>query len=286
MDAKKSVQFADAHTFYFHPDPFLDANVLRASLHRRSVETALLRQPGAHLDAVRRLIASWREHPVSVVYGNLGRQPFLLTYYLDLCFGPEEVVRVTCDWPLASDYYHPTPPDEPVDFWVVVEPYFGYTVHKTPQARHLIVLTSHLNLSYSRKDARYYFLNLSNVRTTRLPDPNLRQPEPFRPPVFHHQNYAGRLPDAILLDVSEAPCAHEAYLRALTGREMIGRRPYQIRMSDRDRAILKRALEVNGERVEQLRRRGAWTLFSPFPEGIRSMGYFLCSFLDRPRTTS
>jgi hypothetical protein len=77
---------------------------------------------------------------VTIVFGNLGRHPQLLTYYLNFCF-PNELLRIESKLD--------TQKKSPCDVCILVEPYFGATIIKPSDAKHLIVMTSHLILNWS-----------------------------------------------------------------------------------------------------------------------------------------
>lgn len=94
-----------------------------------------------------------KRRPVTVVFGNLGRLPHLLSYYLDLCFEPNEEIRV------LSEFWEETNLDDSYeddgtycDVLIMMEPKFGTKIYKPSYAKRLIVLTSHLILQIDDKE--------------------------------------------------------------------------------------------------------------------------------------
>lgn len=102
-----------------------------------------------------------RRQPVTVVYGNLGRYPKLVQYYLDVIYGEKEVIAIR-----VGTHHVDDPIDEssierfrsPIEcyaddeysacdvlFWI--EPQWDATVERPERARRMIVLTSHLQLN-------------------------------------------------------------------------------------------------------------------------------------------
>lgn len=111
-----------------------------------------------------------RRRPVTVVYGNLGRYPKLVQYYLDVVYSEKEAIAIRVgthrvDDPIDEDaiaayrsaiehYADDERSTCDVLFWI--EPRWGATVERPRRARRLIVLTSHLRL------------NLLNVEETQV----------------------------------------------------------------------------------------------------------------------
>ena len=239
----KSVHFNSHNIIFYYSceSDFRDTDFIRESNHRKRVEEYLIKYPTSELEQIKQLIALWRNKDISIVLGNLGRQPYLLNYYLDLCFGPEEIIKVICDWNISMDYQSESEKD--ADFLFRVEPYFGYTVHKDPSVKHLIILTSHLSLCCWGDKIKPNYLYLSNMDISRLPDPHLQPTGSFKPLIFHEQIYDRNLPDKVLLDVSDSKTAHEAYLRLLTGRDIIGKKSYVIYMKERHKTIIRKNIK-------------------------------------------
>lgn len=275
----KRVHFADREPITYHYESIRslpDSEQIRQSHDRQRAEAQVFQHPKTQLDRMLHLIASWRMRPITVVFGNLGRQPFLLNYYLDLCFGAQETIKVICRWKIPSDYQ--TAVAQHADFLIRVEPYFGYAIRKDPTVKHLVILTSHLSLSTSlpsKHDIGYQSLHLSDITddiSNDRPDPHLENGSLFRPPIFHSQVRAQVLPKRVVLDVSNVKTAREAYLRLLTGREMIRHRPFKIQMDPATGAILRNNLETT---------RRNWLKWFAVTEGKCPMDDFPYSCLGR-----
>lgn len=225
-----------------------DTDWIHESSKRKRMEELIFRNPRTELQNVKSMISTWRNHDINIVFGNLGRQPYLLNYYLDMCFGPEENIRITCRWKLPSHYQTDA---ENLDFLFLVEPFFGYTIQKPSSVKHLIVLTSHLSLYYA-KDPTFHFLHLSSNKNQHLPSCSLEEGKLFYPPIFH-ENFDIPVPrGAVLLDVTKSKSANEAYLRLLTGKEIIQKRPFKIVMNDRDRVILQTHLLITRRQAKKM----------------------------------
>lgn len=284
--SEKFVSFADSKNeivYYTEKSTSKDLDFIRESHRRTALEKIIFKHPKSQLQHVRNLISFWRSRDISIVFGNLGRQPFLLNYYLDLCFSFEETVKVQCNWDLSLEYQ--CNKTKNIDFLFIVEPYFGFTVHKDPTVKHLIILTSHMNLCYwGKQRIDYYYLNLSNINTSRFPDPHLKNFKVLKPPIFHKQVQQDALPQSILLDVSDSKTAHEAYLRVLTGREMIHNNLFNLYLNPRDEAILKINLHYHRKRIQELWASGSWKILQdrdPINEDSLMMGSFLYNFLNK-----
>lgn len=254
MEKKKSV-FIPANEavlkHYYDDMNTFDSSWRHESSHRKRMETSVIEKPYTELSRLRRYISSWRKHDVCIVFGNLGRQPYLLNYYLDMCFSHEEEVSLTCRWKLQS-HYQIEDVENDVDFLFLVEPPFGQTITRPPRVKHLIVLTSHFNLFTSDRDRKYYHLHLNDKKQNVPPNSDLREGEEFKPPIFHEQTKDSVPEGPIFLDVRNSKSANEAYLRLLTGKEMIRRRPYKILMDSRDRDILNGILSTTERKMEAL----------------------------------
>lgn len=299
---KKTVHFTSKAPTFFHfaPSPPLEnTHTVHEAYQRRTVERTLLNHPHSQLETMRRLIASWREDRISVVFGNVGRQPFLLTYFLDLCIGADETVRVVCDWPLAvaAPYQVPFTPDHspvptPTDFLIRVEPPFGWTLHHPPNVQHLVVLTSHLSLCYwggEEERIQFYYLHLANRPSSKKEKapPSAAAAEmatsiSFRPSVFHEQVLPDVvLPGEVLLDVSETRTAHEAFLRWLTGHETLRQRTvYHLSMSDRDREIVRTNIQATHQLAQKITQDKRWKGCLD-PKDSLSMESFLDNLLGK-----
>lgn len=282
--SEKCVSFADSKPdiFYYTQCTFSShSDFIRDSHKRTALEKVVFKHPKSQLDHVRTLISFWRRRDISIVLGNLGRQPFLLCYYLDLCFSHEETIKIACNWNLSLEYQAKNCKN--VDFLIYVEPHFGFTVHKDPTVKHLILLTSHMNLCYwGKEEVDYYFLHLSSIDTSKCVEPHLQNFTVFQPPIFHTQVQQTVLPQAVLLDVTGSKTAHEAYLRLLTGREIIRNKSFNILLNPRDVAILKINLHYHRKRIHDLWVKGHWKLLQnedPLNKDTMWMDSFLYNFL-------
>ncbi|GFX70539.1 uncharacterized protein TNCV_875131 [Trichonephila clavipes] len=122
-------------------------DLLREGADRlRGEFNSLQMHPKTQLSKAVQLFHQCRSKEVTVVYGNLGRLPLILTYFLDYCFSAQESVAVIANWEINSPYQvkHSI---SSVNFMILVEPYFGSVVQKPSYVKHLIVFTSHLSPS-------------------------------------------------------------------------------------------------------------------------------------------
>lgn len=235
MAASKHVSFQGTDDISYFNDPScrVDLESVRHSTHRSLLEKQVHHNPHNELERVKQIIAAWRTSSTFVVFGNLGRQPHLLNYFLDLCIRHDETVRVVCRWDIPIAYRD----RPPLDFLIVVEPHFGYTVHKPPDVQHLIVFSSHLYMN-TPTCTKFYCLHLSSQKVPDPPQQHVPALKSFHPPLFHdtpiqlHKH-------PVVLDLTPCSTAHEAYLRFLTGREICCQVPVQIAMNERDAAIIR-----------------------------------------------
>lgn len=95
------------------------------SMRRRYCETLMVKKPS--VNQVQAVLDECRNHAISIVFGNLGRQPRLLDYYLDFYFKSTEKVGVKAQWPTGSPYetksVEETDDPEEFDFLIVLEPF-------------------------------------------------------------------------------------------------------------------------------------------------------------------
>lgn len=244
-------------TYHYYEREKYPPGGMQESMKRKCMEESVISKPDTELGRIKRIISSWRKYDISIVFGNLGRQPHLLNYYLDFCFGHQENIHLFCRWKLDSNYQTKNV-CENCDFLFLVEPPFGHAILKRPQVKHLVVLTSHLNLIVTEPNTQYYYLHLSG-KTHLPPNDNLENGEVFKPPIFHENLH--NLPNGpIFLDVRKSKSANEAYLRLLTGKEMISKRPFKILIDDHDRKIIQMSLRVT-ERKLQKRNYSSWDKF-------------------------
>lgn len=243
MASSKRVNFNETiNTFSYPGEPFLDNPDLQNATDRLRTE----RQHGnplTELDKVRHLFQKCRDHDMMIVYGNLGRNPILLTYFLDLCFAANESVGVLAPW---SQYDTPykcnSKKASHLDYAFVIEPYFGK--HLVKFANHVIVLTSHLSLTYP-PSTPVYSLHVGRVHQEE-PEQVPPKGSAFVPPPFH-QNKLFHLKIWTHLDVHNARSAHDAFMRLLTGRELIPEGPFTLDVSPRDDKMIRWHLEKTNQ---------------------------------------
>lgn len=176
----------------------------------------------------------WRQSKISIVLGNLGRHIELLTYFLDFSFSSQESVGIYCQrWSTGSPYQVLDPRKEKVDVLFVIEPYFGQDVLSFSANSFVVILTSHFSLSTPTPvQSHFYFVGSSPLQIKCSPQD--KEIISFIPPVF----YDGRwqpppLDCTTCIDVSSIFTAEEAYLRYLTGRELLQDRSYVVKFSPR-----------------------------------------------------
>jgi hypothetical protein len=118
---------------------------IRNAMDRRRTELACLQQhPERYLkDAVSLFETCRLERDVVIVFGNLGKYPSILTYFLDICFTADESVGVLYDRDVDCPYRVRNPIPTPLDVLIVVDPDSGYD-ELPAGVDHLIVLTSHV----------------------------------------------------------------------------------------------------------------------------------------------
>lgn len=114
--------------------------------------------------------------------------------------------------------------------------YFGKHLFKFVNVKHVIVLTSHLSLSYP-PTSNVVCLHVGRISST-PPTPVDQKGPAFKPPLFH-QNKQYHLTKWTHLDVTGSKSAHEAFMRLLTGKELVPNGPYTISVTPRDDAIIK-----------------------------------------------
>lgn len=222
----------------------------RQSVMRSTIEKITCQSPETELQRMCDLIASWRQQSVTILLGNLGRNPFLLQFYLDLCFNHTENVKIQCFEEILPDYQIKKV-KEPLDFLFIIEPYFGFHIYKHHSVKHTVVLTSHLSLYITGK-ARFYNLQLFNKQYPRhfqAPSPDF---ELIKPLPFHLKTFSAIQKEAVILDVTSSRSAHEAYLRLLTGLEMIGGLYFRVKINQREREIIQLHIKKCQNRAELL----------------------------------
>lgn len=225
-----AVSFNDnivVHDIPLSEDRSMGTDIIRESHRRTQIEKSV------DIRTVKALIESWRLYPVNFVLGNLGRQPTLLHYFIDMYFQVHELIKV--DAPFETEYQDPYP-----DFLFIVEPYFGYSV--PPNAGgHVVVLCSHASLNLP-KDTHFSYLHLV------FPKNEIIVQATVKPPINHLETVKGNI-----LDVTDATSAHEAYLRIWTGIEQC--HPDKILVKQRDRDIL----QMHVDKIKHVMKERDWT---------------------------
>lgn len=98
---------------------------------------------GAFAGDVRNLFREAMEKDVFVVYGNLGRHPYLLEYYLDVCLESTRTVRIRSSWWNEIRMDGSFRDDASAcDLLILVEPSAHEVVHPVAYAKSILVLTS------------------------------------------------------------------------------------------------------------------------------------------------
>lgn len=253
MADHKSVRFNDNVRRYTYEknDPIL-SDSRSDTLRRHFCETRMVKKPRNIMDQIQNIFTQCRQRPITIVFGNLGRQPQLLTYYLDLIFTSSDKIGITSQWPTDSPYHVKYPPSVRLDVLMLLEPHFGYTVTKPPNVDHVLVFSSHLCLLSPEED-HTFILHLSPNHPLAIPSKRPHYFDTWTPPVFY--DTFSKVPQAnhVHLDVTSAKSVHEAYLRLLTGRELLPNRKYSVETNEADREILHNQLKRSKRNV--LRRR-------------------------------
>lgn len=247
-----SVTFSDEIQVFTYPSCYQERET-DACDRWRIERGSLLQSPSTEFHRVRHTFEMCRAHKVTILFGNLGRNPLLVTYFLDLIFSHCETVGIQTPWPWKTPY---RARKEPLDYVFCVEPCFGFSISPVHHAKHLIVLTSHLSL---RWPGRSYVAPLFVGEPIRqLPSALETVKGPLiRPPLYHSQDSVRTLPEQVVLDVSRARSAHEAYLRVLTGRELARRTTrYACQMTQRNVDMIR--FHVDKIRREADARRDEW----------------------------
>lgn len=122
-------------------------NYFQIALDRRRREPRFINIFAAMTSVQNLLRDVSKRQSITVVFGNMGRLPHLLSYYVDVCFEPTDEIRVFTEWDWEETQLDESYEDDGTrcDVLIVVEPKFGATIEKPCYAKRLIVLTSHLN---------------------------------------------------------------------------------------------------------------------------------------------
>lgn len=224
--------------------------VYRESLRRNYIETRLLSDPHSELGRLQNLFESVLNFDVTLVFGNLGRHPHLLNYYLDFCFAEKYSIGVLYKSFAVPDcpYRVTKPLPSTLDFLFIVEPEFGYTVSKPPGVGHVVVLSSHLSLISPghREQVQLLHLGTKILRESMLP-----VKETWKPPVFNAGETIHSTLERLKLDVSFCKSAHEAYMRLLTGRQILQYRQLPVIISPQMEPVLQSCIDQSRKNVEK-----------------------------------
>lgn len=145
-----------------------------------------------------------RTHRSTILYGSFGRYPQLCKFYLDAI--PE--LEAVSDFELL--------------FWyrrrrflkVLLEPAFHAHL---PSHEWLLVLTSHVQLSYEPKLFRMVTVHVPLIRSIPAPLQTARNQQKLVPPTCHTGIFFDRdVTTPYQVDLSSIDTPHEAYLRLLT----------------------------------------------------------------------
>ncbi|GFY55240.1 uncharacterized protein TNIN_321851 [Trichonephila inaurata madagascariensis] len=114
--------------------------------------------------------------------------------------------------------------------------------------KRLIVFTSHLSLFLP--SCQVQRLHVGAQASDTCPITSLDPATLLHPPIFH-DGKANQVPlkGLVQLDVTQSKSAHEAFLRILTGHEMLRNRPYTLKISPWNEQRLKVHLQITLERL-------------------------------------
>lgn len=239
-----SVRFSEKTTVFWFPvdgdEGKPSCQLLQESNDRCRAEQhslSLVHSPSTEFSRVRQTFETCRFHDITIIFGNLGRNPLMLTYFLDLIFSYRETIAIQTKWKWKTPYNNINGNDitTDCDYLFCIEPYFGFCVLPIPNVKHLIVLTSHLSLKWPRQSCVLPLYVGEPIR--QLPTPRIKDPL-FRPPLYHQEKIQ-IFQDRVVLDVTRSKTAHDAYLRMLTGREMARRIRYACKMTKRNADMIK-----------------------------------------------
>ncbi|KAG8172506.1 hypothetical protein JTE90_017587 [Oedothorax gibbosus] len=237
-----SVRFADKTIVFTYPagDTLPTCQLLQDANDRcRAENHSLQSSPSTEFNRVRQTFEACRLHDITIIFGNLGRNPIILTYFLDLTFSHRESVGIQTQWKWQTPYNTNDDTSLQYDYLFCIEPYFGFCVVPLPNVKHIIVLTSHLSLRWPRHSLVVPLYIGEPIQ--QMPTAGMKAPL-FRPPLYHQEKIHS-FQNEIVLDVSRSQSAHDAYLRMLTGRELARRVRYACKMTQRNADMIKFHLE-------------------------------------------
>lgn len=182
---------------------------------RFRMESILDFDPKMFLPRIQKLFESCASNEVTVVYGNLGRHPYLLTYFVDLCF--DENVSFECRWDTHSPYQ-----DGQKSTTVIrLEPDFDETVSVPSHARRLIVFSSHAAFRVvGRENYKMMTCHFGQCKVPRCTTG--KHDVSFEPDALHVERK--RIPDrscVVQVDVSNSKTLNESYLKLLNAFELL-----------------------------------------------------------------
>ena len=210
---------------YYYPEVKSKLNHLQASFDRSRAELKSLGTQRAHFafQKNRHIFELCKTSKTTIIFGNLGRNPLMVTYFLDLIFESNEKVCILTQWNWNTPYSSTA---GQFDFLVIIEPCFDACIISHPNVKHLIVLTSHLSLKWPSTSL---LLTLHVGDFTSLP--SAERGVVFTPPLYHQEkNY--NLPNETIIDVTHYSSEHNAYLGLLTGIELTREKLYQCKILD------------------------------------------------------
>lgn len=210
---------------YYTSEENSDFSHLQASIDRSRAEMKSLgtQRADSAFQQNRHTFEMCKTNEITIIFGNLGRNPFIVTYFLDLVFSSHETVGILNQWnwntpyPLMTDNY---------DFLVIIEPCFDAHIVSYPNVRHLIVLTSHLSLNWP-SSSLVLPMHVGDFTTL----PSAKQGVAFIPPLYHQEKIYN-LPNETIVDVTQYISEHYAYLALLTGIELTRTKSYQCKISN------------------------------------------------------
>ena len=235
---------------YYLPDAKSNVNHLQSSFDRSWAESKSLgtQRPHFVFQESRHIFELCKTNDTTIIFGNLGRNPLMITYFLDLIFTSNETVGILTQWSWDTPYstkagYY--------DFLIIIEPCFGDCIYSHPNVKHLIVLTSHLSLKWPSNSL---LLALHIGDFTSLPSDI--KGVTFNPPMYHQEkNY--NLPNKTIIDVTQFTSDHNAYLGLLTGIELSREKLFKCKLLNCQSKVLKKHVS----RTMQIVRDQGWTDF-------------------------
>lgn len=170
-----------------------------------------------------------QKRTLTIVFGNLGRKPYLVEYYLSVYDRDDTRIR----------YLDEKDEEVACDTLVWLEPNFGETIYKPAYCEHLIVFSSHMFLNYGKEayiivhhvGPSYLHDGLHFKRQQLLEsiDPSadlVLVPKPFHEPLLPELNEPFQY--SICVDLTLFSNAHRAYLALLNAYDFLRSYNYKI----------------------------------------------------------